>query len=107
MLKYINFDIDVSNPCALYNADKKELVGLFKSRGYAAKYIFGYRNQTFIQIVVKCVAKKLNLNPIRTKLSYKVALRNLNREQKELLGSKSYHMLNGYGIVESDFRYYS
>jgi len=105
-MKYIKLfeELDNTNPCAVYNADKKELIGLFKSRGCAAKYIFGHRNTSFIGDVSYAISRKYNLTPKTTKHPFKIAVRDLSDKQKELLGDKTYQMFNDYPINDFDFR---
>ena len=38
-LKMFETFVDNSTPCAIYNAEKKELIGLFKSRTLAANLL--------------------------------------------------------------------
>ena len=48
-----NTQLNISTPCALYNADKKELIGLFKTRQLASKYIYGTKTKSSKMIIKK------------------------------------------------------
>jgi len=83
-------------PCAIYNTDKKEIVGLFKTRAYASKYIFGFKNNVTIKYIISAITDKKNLTPKITQLPYKIAIRNLTETQKLTLGEADFVILNNY-----------
>jgi hypothetical protein len=94
-MKYIKlfelFDVDTSTPCAIYNAEKKELIGLFKSRILAAKYL-GVKTQMIYNSIAYNNGIRASSNPLNVRL----AARNVNPAQRELLGDKVYLMFNNY-----------
>ncbi len=94
-MKYIKlfelFDVDNSTPCAIYNAEKKELIGLFKSRTLAAKYL-GVKKQMVYNSIANNDGIRASSNPLNVRL----AARNVNPAQRELLGDKVYLMFNNY-----------
>ena len=96
-MKYIKlfelFDVDTSTPCALYNAEKKELIGLFKSRILAAKYLGGKVTKNMIY---HSIANNDGIRASSNPLNVRLAARNVNPAQRELLGDKPYLMFNNY-----------
>ena len=81
---------------SLYNADKKELIGIFNSPKNAGKYLFGKQsdatiNSSRIRTTIKrkgCITKNI--------LGCRVAVRNSNEEHKKLLGDNIYWLNDGY-----------
>lgn len=78
----------------MYNADKQEIVGIFKTQGLTARYIFplgtGGRNRRI------CDTFKLKTRIANSDHGFKIALRFAKPEHIELLGDKDYIILNGY-----------
>ena len=87
-------NIDISTPCALYNADKKELIGLFNSRQLASKYIYG--TKTKLSNISVIINKKTRIRASSNLLNVTIAGRNLNDNQKELLGNKPFVIVGDY-----------
>ena len=81
-------------PCAVYNADKKELIGLFNSRTLASKYIFGDRTKSgkITDAIRRTGAMKASSNP----MNIRIACRNLTPKQKELLGTEPFLIFGDY-----------
>lgn len=77
---------------ALYNADRAELVGLFDGASILSRYIYGQNTKN------GNIASALrNRHRLRTKaLGYSIALRYANENQKKIIGSDKYKILNGY-----------
>lgn len=90
-MKYIkNFealDAEFYNeiPCALYNKEKKELIGLFNTRSLASKYLLGDKDSRKISTIIK---RKSVLYAKRNLLNVDVVIRNLNELQKKELGNQ-------------------
>lgn len=70
---------------AVYNAEKKELVALFKSRTRASIFIFGFKNEKSVRS--KCLSKKRILDG---RLGFEVAVRDLTQAQENLLDKKDF-----------------
>ena len=85
--------VDNSTPCAIYNAEKKELIGLFKSRTLAAKYLGGKVSKSMIST---SISNKDGIRASSNPLNVRLAARNVNPAQRELLGDKPYLMFNNY-----------
>jgi hypothetical protein len=78
---------------ALYDAKAKKLIGVFSTSTMVAKYIFKEEhdmNKTSRTITSWAQKSKLNHNG----MSY--AIRTANEEQKLILGTNEYIILNGY-----------
>jgi hypothetical protein len=86
--------IEGTNPIiALYDANAKKLIGVFSTTTLVAKYIFegAHTNrQTSRTSTAWCAKSKINYNG----MSY--ALRTANDEQKKILGTNEFIILNGY-----------
>jgi len=98
-MKYIKLfealDAEYNNeiPCAIYNKEKKELIGLFSTRSLASKYLFVDKDSTKIGHIIK---RKSVLYARRNLLNIDIVIRNLNELQKEELGSQKFIIRQGY-----------
>lgn len=78
---------------SLYDANAKKLIGVFSTTTLVAKYIFqeAHTNrQTSRTSTAWCAKTKINYNG----MAY--AVRTANEEQKLILGTNEYIILNGY-----------
>jgi hypothetical protein len=78
---------------ALYDSNEKKLIGIFSTSTLAAKYIFKDEHttrQTSRTITAWCQKNKIHHND----MSY--AVRTANEEQKQLLGTNEFIVINGY-----------
>lgn len=82
--------INNDRPIALYNCEKKELIGLFKSQVLVSMYLYKERRHN-IYASLKNKWKMKN-----TVFDFPVAARWCNNQQVNLLGSENYKILNGY-----------
>ena len=84
------------NPVSLYNADEQKIIGIFKSRAIAGKFMFGpgKDKQTFNQRIVSAVSRRGSIPAINNRLGCRVAPRNPSSEQRDLLGDKEYLVLD-------------
>ena len=84
------------NPVSLYNADEQKIIGIFKSRVIAGKFMFGpgKDKQTFGQRIYAAVNKRGSIKAINNRLGCRVAPRNPSPEQSDLLGDKEYLVLD-------------
>jgi hypothetical protein len=85
--------VDNSTPCAIYNAEEKKLIGLFKSRTLAAKYIGGNVSKGMIS---SSIANNDGIRASSNPFNVRLAARNINPAQRELLGDKVYLIFNNY-----------
>lgn len=77
-------------PIAVYNCEKKEVIGLFDNSVLAARYLY---NDTYRSIRIRTAL----LYKSRTKTKYgRIAVRACNEEQRKVLGSSGFIILNGY-----------
>lgn len=79
---------------AIYNVDKKELVGIFSSAKLVSAFLFiekGCNGITKVSSILKNKAV-----PRKTSLPFKVTLRYANKEQIETIGSSDYLIMDGY-----------
>lgn len=86
--------INQDQSVVLYNAEKQEIVGIFKTQGLTARYIFPLIGSTRTRRI--CDTLKLKTRICNSDLGFKVALRFAKNEQLEILGDKDYVILNGY-----------
>lgn len=79
-------------PVAAYNADKQELVGIFRTHKTIARYFLKdtYKNYSGISTALR---KKTRLI---SKLGFKLALRYANAAQLEILGDEEFVILGDY-----------
>jgi hypothetical protein len=98
---YENYKVGIiptgdENPVSLYNADEQKIIGIFKSRAIAGKFMFGpgKDKQSFNQRIVSAVSRRGSIKAINNRLGCRVAPRNPSPEQKELLGDKEYLVLD-------------
>ena len=80
-------------PCAVYNSDVPELVGIFFSRELASKYIFGSHTTKKITGVIK---RKSIIRADRNILGFNIAIRTANPAQREMLGYEKYIIMKDY-----------
>lgn len=82
-------------PIAAYNADKQELIGIFDCVPTTRKYL--YKHDVNLRIK-KNILNKLNFKTKLkdTFLGFPIAIRYANESQIEILGGKSYIILNDY-----------
>lgn len=81
---------------ALYNAEKKELIGLFSLKCLADKYLymdraFKLKSGTRVGKAIMTKGKIFN-----SRFEFPVAVRYTNEKQDEMLGSEDYLIVNGY-----------
>jgi hypothetical protein len=82
-------------PIAIYNAKKKELIGIFRYKVSVARYIYKNYNCDKSHYVEYCL--KRNGRIIKDLVfDFKVALRYANELQIDMLGNREYIILNGY-----------
>lgn len=82
-------------PIAIYNAKKKELIGIFRYKVSVARYIYKNYNCDKNHYVEYCL--KRNGRIIKDLVfDFKVALRYANELQIDMLGNRDYIILNGY-----------
>lgn len=86
--------IIIHSPVALYNCDKRELVGLFETKALAEKYLLlenkEKKSKGFVGHSIRVKGK------IKGLTEYPVTARYCNGEQRKELGSKEYLIKNGY-----------
>lgn len=70
---------------AVYNAEKRELIAIFKSRTRASIFIFGFKNEKSVRS--KCQSKKRITD---SRLGFEVAVRELTKSQELLLDGKDF-----------------
>ena len=88
--------IEEDRNVALYNANKKELIGLFSLKCLAEKYLymeraFKVKNGNRITKAIMTKGKIMN-----SRFDFPVAVRYTNEKQDEMLGSEDYLIVNGY-----------
>ena len=82
-------------PIAIYNAKKKELIGIFRYKVSVARYIYKNYNCDKNHYIEYCL--KRNGRIIKDLVfDFKVALRYANELQIDMLGNREYIILNGY-----------
>jgi len=74
--------------CAVYNSDKKELIGLFKTRKLASIYIYGIDGIKKINYISQVISQKICIKKDSNILGFNVTIRNLTTKQKEELKIK-------------------
>lgn len=82
-------------PVSLYNCSNQELIGIFKYKVLAARYVFKNYNSDKIQLIENCLK---NNGRIRKDLifDFKIALRYSTDAQIEMLKENDFIILNGY-----------
>ena len=82
-------------PIAVYNAKKKELIGIFRYKVSVARYIYKNYNCDKNHYIEYCL--KRNGRIIKDLVfDFKVALRYATETQVGMLGNREYIILNGY-----------
>jgi hypothetical protein len=91
-----NIEGGEENSVTLYNADEQKIIGIFKSRVIAGKFMFGpgKDKQTFNQRITSAVSRRGSIKAINNRLGCRVAPRNPSPEQRDLLGDKEYLILD-------------
>lgn len=86
--------IDNYRVVTVYNADKKEVVGIFSMASLAARYLYNVKKNSSCQTIINCINRKSKVN--NTIFDFKVVVRNATPDQKIILGNESYVIFNGY-----------
>ena len=91
---------------SLYNAEKKELIGIFNSNRTVVKYLYdkpfiaannskyGDKPNALNKLVFKCMATKERL--INSRFDYPIAIRESKTEHKDLLGKDIFFITDSY-----------
>jgi hypothetical protein len=89
-----NKKIESSKPIiALYDANEKKLIGIFSTSTLAAKYIF--KDQSTSRHTSRIIGAWCQKHKMyHDDMAY--ALRTANEEQKQLLGTNEFIVINGY-----------
>lgn len=95
-IKYYESITDTYIPCAIYNVNKKELVGIFYSQKLAAKFIYAHKLMHDGNRVAYSIQNKSVISPKNSVLDYSVTVRNANPAQREELGIEKYVLRDGY-----------
>jgi hypothetical protein len=95
----MNIKIINDTPIALYNSEKLELVGIFKTKTIIGKYLYegiyeGVKSQTKSSRVHVAISKKYQLR--NTRFEFPVALRYANKKQIEILGDQDAVIFKDY-----------
>lgn len=85
---------------ALYNTDKKELIGVFKSLALASRYVFNEVSTWNNSRIWNAHAYKTRLYK-NTKFKFPIAVRLANEKQALMLGNKQVIILNNYPAMPS------
>jgi len=85
-------------PVAIYNCEKKELVGVFSEVIYLAKYLDPLETRKAYQRVYE--ALKLKNRIYKSKLDFPVVVRYATDEQIELLLDRAAVIVNDYPVFE-------
>jgi hypothetical protein len=94
---YENYKVeDGEKPVSLYNADEQKLIGIFKSRVIAGKFMSGpgKAKQLIGQLISSAVRLRGSIKAVSNRLGCRVAPRNTSPEQMALLGDKDYLVLD-------------
>jgi hypothetical protein len=82
-----------SLPIALYDVNKKKLVGIFVSKTICCKYVFaGLHNINKLTILSNSIRQKSRFK----NEGFLYTVRTANEQQCLILGDKEYIILNGY-----------
>lgn len=87
---------DNIKPIALYNADKKELIGVFARCNYVVKYLFETYNDQDQRKVYKALERKQKLEG--TDFLFPVAIRYANSIQSEMLAGNDCKICGDYPV---------
>lgn len=85
-------------PIAIYNCDKKELVGVFSELMYLAKYLYPTDTRKSYQRVYMSLKMKTRI--YKTMLSFPVSVRFASDEQVALLTDQAAVIVNNYPPFE-------
>lgn len=83
-----------NRPMAIYNADKKELIGIFQHQISVGKFLFPDGSYNRQRMFGEYVRRKFKSRA--TRFPFPVAFRNASDEQVELLGNAEYLLMEGY-----------
>jgi len=99
MKHLVRFDesIDQSTPCAVYNVEKAELVGIFKTITLASKYVYGTPKENSMSAVIR---KKSKIRKYNNKLNLVITARYANQKQIDELGDKNWIIKPGYPMFQ-------
>ena len=81
-------------PIAIYNCEKKELVGLFKVKTFAARYLYNGNGGRNVLKIVNALNRRSRIKD--TSFDFPIVVRACTQEQKELLSEGDFTILNGY-----------
>lgn len=81
---------------ALYNAEKKELMGIFARCSYVVKYLLETPNDTDQRKVYKALERKSKLE--NTGFIFPVAIRYASKQQIEMLEGKQFKIMGEYPV---------
>ena len=80
---------------ALYNTQKKELIGVFRTFAVAARYVFSEASTWNSSRMWNAYSLKTKLHK-HTIFNFPVAVRTANEKCMELLGGKDVYITDGY-----------
>jgi len=81
-------------PIAVYNCDKKELIGIFRTVTLTGRYLFPHYFGHKVRTIYYCILHKSN--PRDTIFNFRVAVRRISREQEKLIGDADYIIVGNY-----------
>ena len=85
-------------PIAIYNCEKKELVGVFSELMYLAKYLYPIDPKRSYSNAYIALMKKTRI--YKTALGFPVSVRFANDEQIELLVDQAAFIVDSYPVFE-------
>jgi hypothetical protein len=86
---------DNSKTISLYDTEKKQLLGVFKSIELSARYLFTNHSERHTSRMHHALSRKHKISH-ETIFDFPVAIRISNQAQKDLLGNKSCHIIQEY-----------
>lgn len=82
-----------STPCCIYNVEKAELIGIFRTVTEASKYIYGRPKENELSNVIK---KKSKIRKTSNVLNLVLTARHANSTHIEKLGNAVWFVSPGY-----------
>jgi hypothetical protein len=86
-------------PIVLYNADKKEVIGIFESQSLAGRYLYPVEKNHKGGLIKSALSRKSKI--FKSVFDFPVAIRYANEIQTELLNGEEYLIINDYPIPHS------
>lgn len=90
MRHYINY----TYPIAIYNCEKKELIGLFKTVTFATRYLFNGAGGKKINSIMYALNSRRKIT--NSSFNFSIAVRACTQEQKDLLSNHDFIIVNDY-----------